>query len=533
MPDSCGGGFNGLNQKEFSKPPLSKKDKQKQVEAKRNAAKAKAEKRAKEEEGEEARARVEQERDPAEREAEIARVREAEENKTNARRLQNAQKKAAKACSCNDWVYALALYTECIEIDDKDHLHWSNRAAVQNKLGRFDEMLEDAAKCVELSPEFAKGWARVASANATLERYDAAEEAFRRALSLEPASTASLEGLAAVQKAREEATEEDDFDAMLRELKLLSHMELQELALQESIHEAKVQEACNNADAKEALVSLITAHRYIIDLAREDLADMDVNALFARALAEGLDEDTVSAAADSEDPLGELQTLIVDFLSHDLVGAATEVLAEAQFEEVSDDDADAVEEDLDFEIVALEDDEELDHLGTNDLFLAGAYIDQTHGELVLPNGIRLGHRSMHKYYKQRLRSQNDKQIVLSNARQKTINLHSRVEAKIARRRGWTTENRIAGIALKGARNASTSTAARKWRMELHNMKVWHNLHMFGGGGGGSHYWGAGSKQYNKGNKVKGVILRHSQQGAKMQAARNKANRSDASLAVLR
>merc|ERR1712190_415810 len=105
-----------------------------------------------------------------------------------------------------------------------------------------------------------------------------------------------------------------------------------------------------------------------------------------------------------------------------------------------------------------------------------------------------------------------------------MNLHSRVEAKIARRRGWATENRIAGTALKGARNASTSTSARKWRMELHNMKVWHNLHMWGGGGGGSHYWGAGSKQYNKGNKIKGVILRHSRQGAKLQAARNKANR---------
>merc|ERR1719193_2182679 len=54
------------------------------------------------------------------------------------------------------------------------------------------------------------------------------------------------------------------------------------------------------------------------------------------------------------------------------------------------------------------------------------------------------------------------------------------------------------------------------------------VHHWGAGGGGSHYWGAGGKQYNKGNKVKGVILRHSRQGAKLQAARNKTNRGNKS-----
>ena len=36
---------------------------------------------------------------------------------------------------------------------------------------------------------------------------------------------------------------------------------------------------------------------------------------------------------------------------------------------------------------------------------------------------------------------------------------------------------------------------------------------------GSHYHMAGSKQYQRGVRVKGVISRHSQQGAKLQAAR--------------
>lgn len=45
------------------------------------------------------------------------------------------------------------------------------------------------------------------------------------------------------------------------------------------------------------------------------------------------------------------------------------------------------------------------------------------------------------------------------------------------------------------------------------------VHHFGGGGGGSHYNMAGSKQQMKGVKVKGVISRHSRQGAKVQGAK--------------
>jgi len=64
------------------------------------------------------------------------------------------------------------------------------------------------------------------------------------------------------------------------------------------------------------------------------------------------------------------------------------------------------------------------------------------------------------------------------------------------------------------------------------------VHHWGAGGGGSHYHTAGSKQFQKGVRIKGVISRHSKQGAKMQAARvqkarNKANRGTASVAVLR
>merc|ERR1712060_842499 len=96
---------------------------------------------------------------------------------------------------------------------------------------------------------------------------------------------------------------------------------------------------------------------------------------------------------------------------------------EAEYEEVSDDE----EEDggVEFEIVTFDMDEKDLQLAEDDVFLAGAYIDDKYGELVLPSGARLGNRALHKFYKQRSRH---RELALLNRRHY---LQARVEAKIA------------------------------------------------------------------------------------------------------
>ncbi|CAE8679844.1 unnamed protein product, partial [Polarella glacialis] len=39
------------------------------------------------------------------------------------------------------------------------------------------------------------------------------------------------------------------------------------------------------------------------------------------------------------------------------------------------------------------------------------------------------------------------------------------------------------------------------------------IHHWGGGGGGSHYHSANTKQFQKGDKLRGVVARHSRQAA--------------------
>ena len=114
-------------------------------------------------------------------------------------------------------------------------------------------------------------------------------------------------------------------------------------------------------------------------------------------------------------------------------------------------------------------------------------------------------------------------------------MHARVLARRAQREASKAANGILmkSVAFsKGTSNALAAQAMRKVK-EADNEAMRAIVHHWGGGGGGSHYHLCGGKQYNKGNKVKGIILRHSTQGAKLQAARNKQNRGNKSVACLK
>merc|ERR1711953_805424 len=98
-------------------------------------------------------------------------------------------------------------------------------------------------------------------------------------------------------------------------------------------------------------------------------------------------------------------------------------------------------------------------LAEGDVFLAGAYIDDKYGELVLPSGIRLGNRALHKYYKQRARPSRELATI-----HRLHSMQSHVYAKMAQREGWKKNNGILtkGAAFsKGSGNALAAQAMRK------------------------------------------------------------------------
>jgi len=330
-----------------------------------------------------------------------------------------------------------------------------------------------------------------------------------------------MDGIEDIAKAREEPADEDESDALATELKGLDLTQLQARAREEGLDEVKIEEAGGGEDPKGALVNLITAHKYLVNLVTEELQGLELEQLQARALEEGLAEEAVTEAASLDDAIGALTALIVKHLSNDLVDAAIEMQAEMAEEYDEESDYSDDDGDIDFEVVTVDETDLQPAVG--EVFLAGAYIDETYGELVLPNGARLGNRSLKMFYKQRVRPTNNLQLASAAM--------DRLNAKIKNREDRKMMVKNAQIGLKGA--LATQPGFKSHHLSQPNNKAMRAIvHHWGGGGGGAHYNMAGSKQYNKGNKVKGVVLRHSVQGAKLQAARNKTNRGNKSVACL-
>ena len=151
---------------------------------------------------------------------------------------------------------------------------------------------------------------------------------------------------------------------------------------------------------------------------------------------------------------------------------------------------------------------------------------------------QLGHRSFRRYYKQKFRNDYVARGCAADERRVAA---AAPAARLAERERNKQTNAIATRSMRVALRGSSKALAAQFTTKAQfadNAARRAVVHHWGAGGGGSHYHTAGSKQFLKGVRVKGVVSRHSKQGAKtqaarVQAARNKQNRGNASVAVLR
>ncbi|CAF2777422.1 unnamed protein product [Rotaria sp. Silwood2] len=105
---------------------------------------------------------------------------------------------AAFAAGKND--DAINLYTQAIELDDKNHVLYSNRSAAYAKSNKYDEALKDAEKCVTLKPDFVKGYSRKGAALSFLKRYDEAIDVYEEGLKVDPNNQQLLSDLETARK---------------------------------------------------------------------------------------------------------------------------------------------------------------------------------------------------------------------------------------------------------------------------------------------------------------------------------------------
>ena len=134
-----------------------------------------------------------------------------------------------------------------------------------------------------------------------------------------------------------------------------------------------------------------------------------------------------------------------------------------------------------------------------------------------------------RYYKQNF----SEHQAAHDLRAKTAKSMRLLKDKVALREANKMRN---GVLVKSARFARGNSKALASNYTFKKGTAWNKhraatLHHWGAGGGGSHMMMCGSKQFQKGVRVNGVVLRHSKQGAKLQASRNKSNRGTASMGM--
>eukprot|EP00286_Rhodomonas_abbreviata_P021492 CAMPEP_0181293698 /NCGR_PEP_ID=MMETSP1101-20121128/3201_1 /TAXON_ID=46948 /ORGANISM="Rhodomonas abbreviata, Strain Caron Lab Isolate" /LENGTH=572 /DNA_ID=CAMNT_0023398297 /DNA_START=70 /DNA_END=1786 /DNA_ORIENTATION=+ len=180
------------------------------------------------------------------------------------------------------------------------------------------------------------------------------------------------------------------------------------------------------------------------------------------------------------------------------------------------------------------------------------------GALVLPSGARLGHRAHLQVYRKRAHQHHGLGLTVRanrsashhyvprapraggagglGVRQRAAGggegavaiAHLDLQARIRAREEARAQNallvraaRVAGGTSKALAGQYVFKAGFAYNARRHSI-----VHHWGAGGGGSHYHCAGGKQYNKGVRVRGVVMRHSTQGARLAASRQAAAPGD-------
>jgi len=124
----------------------------------------------------------------------------------------NAVREKGNTCFKNsDFMQAAAHYSEALNLDDKNHLVWANRANCWLKLGSHQKAVDDATKCTEICPTYAKGWFRKGMGLHAMGKYTQAIPALVEAEKIEPENKQIVDAIKMAQlKARQHGGDKED-----------------------------------------------------------------------------------------------------------------------------------------------------------------------------------------------------------------------------------------------------------------------------------------------------------------------------------
>lgn len=109
--------------------------------------------------------------------------------------------KGNAALSAGNNSEAIDCYSQAIELDNTQHVFYSNRSAAYLSNKETEKALEDAENCIKLKSDWSKGYARKGAALHSMQKYGEALEAYEAGLAIDKNNAGCLNGIQEVKTA--------------------------------------------------------------------------------------------------------------------------------------------------------------------------------------------------------------------------------------------------------------------------------------------------------------------------------------------
>ncbi|CRK94060.1 CLUMA_CG007583, isoform A [Clunio marinus] len=115
--------------------------------------------------------------------------------------INNLKERGNAALTAGKFDEAIQAYTEAINLDETNHVLYSNRSAAYLKAGKLQESLNDAEKTIEINSKWPKGYSRKGAVLFALEKYDEAYTCYNKGLEFDPSNIPLKQGQEQVKHA--------------------------------------------------------------------------------------------------------------------------------------------------------------------------------------------------------------------------------------------------------------------------------------------------------------------------------------------